>query len=270
VKAGPPPLPGYESFVHSGGGYSRAVYRGGEGPPVIVIHELAGISPMLVAFADRVRARGFSAYLPVLIPRRSGPTGVLRAAIQVCVSAEFVKLARGRTSPIVSWLRSLAEQLHEETGGRVGVVGMCLTGGFALAMAVDEHVVGPVVAHPALPFGFGSDRQRDLGLDPAHLAALKDRADLRIFGARFSRDAVAPTRRFDRIEEEFEDRFTRVEVASGERSPWGFKRGEHSVLCNVALQPSRPDGPGRAELERVVDEVLDFVEAQVRGSVPDR
>ena len=39
---------------------------------------------------------------------------------------------------MAGWLRSLARELHRETGGPgVGVVGMCFTGGFALATMVD-------------------------------------------------------------------------------------------------------------------------------------
>ena len=39
---------------------------------------------------------------------------------------------------MVTWLRALAAQAHAECGGPgVGAVGMCFTGGFALAMAVE-------------------------------------------------------------------------------------------------------------------------------------
>ena len=57
---------------------------------------------------------------------------------QVCVSREFFLLA-DRTSPVVTWLRALAAQAHAECGGPgVGAVGMCFTGGYALAMAVSR------------------------------------------------------------------------------------------------------------------------------------
>src|SRR6266508_1008518 len=63
-----------------------------------------------------------------------------------CVSREFAVFT-DRTSPVVGWLRALAAHAHAECGGPgVGAVGMCFTGGFALAMAVDAAVLAPVLA----------------------------------------------------------------------------------------------------------------------------
>jgi len=47
---------------------------------------------------------------------------------------------------------------------RVGVVGMCFTGGFALATAVDESVSAAVMSQPSVPFPIGRERRADLGL----------------------------------------------------------------------------------------------------------
>jgi dienelactone hydrolase len=261
-------LDGYRCFSHIDDECrTYTVYHHGIGPPVIIIHELAGISPALLDFADQVVRSGFSVFLPALLPRYGGKSRLLVGTVQVCVSAEFVKFATRKTSPIVSWLRSLAQKLHDDTGDRVGVVGMCLTGGFALAMAVDDHVAGPVMAHPSLPIGFGTRRRRDLGLDPDHLQILKKRRDLRILGIRFSSDLVAPSPRFDRMESEFGGRFTRREVRSGCRSPLGLPFWEHSVLNNPRLQSkAKKDARARIELERVVKEVVEFLETQVKNT----
>ncbi len=44
-------------------------------------------------------------------------------------------------------------ELHDELGGPgVGALGMCFTGGFALAMMVDASVAAPVLAQPSAPF----------------------------------------------------------------------------------------------------------------------
>ena len=72
---------------------------------------------------------------------------------KVCVSREFTKLATGVTTPVAGWLRSLARDLHAELGGPgVGALGMCFTGGFALAMMVDDSTVAPVLCQPSAPF----------------------------------------------------------------------------------------------------------------------
>ncbi len=66
--------------------------------------------------------------------------------LRSCVSREFAVFT-DRTSPVVGWLRALAAHAHAECGGPgVGAVGMCFTGGFALAMAVDAAVLAPVLA----------------------------------------------------------------------------------------------------------------------------
>src|SRR4029078_10471122 len=90
-------------------------------------------------------------------PQRSGTPGAAfnprsmgSALRQVCVSSEFTKLATGVTAPIATWLRSLAREPPSELGGPgVGALGMCFTGGFALAMMVDDAVAAPVVAQPS-------------------------------------------------------------------------------------------------------------------------
>ena len=92
---------------------------------------------------------------------------IVRTLREVCVSREYTKLATGQTSPIAGWLRSLARELHDELGGPgVGALGMCFTGGFALAMMVDPSVAAPVLAQPSLPFCVGRKRAADVNLSP--------------------------------------------------------------------------------------------------------
>jgi dienelactone hydrolase len=130
------------------------VYRAGTGPAVIVIHEIPGIHPGMLTFAQRLLAAGYTVYLPSLFGRPGEPFGagpLLRSVLRVCVSREFAILA-DRTSPVVTWLRALAAKAYRDCGGPgVGAIGMCLTGGFALAMAVEPAVLAPVVSQPGLP-----------------------------------------------------------------------------------------------------------------------
>ncbi|MEO6577503.1 MAG: hypothetical protein ABIO99_01200, partial [Candidatus Limnocylindria bacterium] len=134
----------------------------------------------------------------------------------------------------------------------------------ALAMAVDVHVAAPIMAHPSLPLGFVSGQRWDLGLDPDDLATLKERSDLKILGVRFSNDRISPTSRFDRMEAEFGDRFTRSEILSGCRSPLGLPPWEHSVLNNARLNSSAPkDARARTELLSVTGQVLKFLKSEL-------
>jgi hypothetical protein len=149
-----PEVPGFEQAPFTHEGRSHQVDRAGTGPAVIVIHEIPGIHPGMLAVAQRLLAAGYSVYLPSLFGRPGQPanTGaVLRSILQVCISREFAILA-DRTSPVAGWLRALAAKAYGECGGPgVGAIGMCLTGGFALAMAVEPAVLAPVVSQPGLP-----------------------------------------------------------------------------------------------------------------------
>ncbi len=164
-------LAGWEPGRHVAAGFDRPTFRRGTGPGVVVIHESPGLTPEVVAFADEVVAAGFTVVLPHLFgpagtpPRPWDPPLVWA---RLCVTRELSFLATGRTTPLAGWLRDLARTLHAELGGPgVGALGMCLTGGFALAMAVDPSVAAPVVAQPALPLPLGRRRAADLGLDAA-------------------------------------------------------------------------------------------------------
>jgi dienelactone hydrolase len=198
-------------------GTTHPTYRRGTGPGVIVIHELPGITPEVVAFAQDVVDAGFTVVMPSLFgtPGQAMTFGSMATTLpRVCVNREFNKLAVGTTSPVATWLRALAQNLHAELGGPgVGALGMCFTGGFALAMMVDEAVAAPVVAQPSLPFAIGKTRGKDLGLSPADLAAVKARAaaGCQVLGLRYAGDPATGTR-FERLDRELGSAFIRVDL----------------------------------------------------------
>ena len=59
-------LSDFEHTTFSYGGKTRKVFRLGTGPAVIVIAEIPGITPKVVAFARKVAAIGCTAVLPHL------------------------------------------------------------------------------------------------------------------------------------------------------------------------------------------------------------
>src|SRR3954470_17347743 len=192
----------FERTTFTSDGKERAVFRKGSGPAVIVISEIPGITPAVAGFARRVADLGLTAVMPHLfgVPGKE-PSGsyALQSMGWGCVSREFSNWASGKTSPVTVWLRALARDEHERCGGPgVGVVGMCFTGGFALAMMVDDTVVAPVLSHPSLPFPVGSRRKADLGISDAELATVKQKvADGGcVLGLRFTGDPMAPGERF--------------------------------------------------------------------------
>lgn len=196
---------------------THPTYRRGSGPGVVVIHEIPGITPTVLAFAEEVVAAGFTVVLPSLFGRPGAPMSVpevARSFAQVCVSREFTKLATGETTPVAGWLRSLARELHAELGGPgVGALGMCFTGGFALAMMVDDAVAAPVLCQPSAPFPVGRKRAADLNLSPADLDVVRRRAagGCQVLGLQYASDPATGTR-FDTLTGEIGDAFLRVDL----------------------------------------------------------
>jgi dienelactone hydrolase len=221
-------LPGWAKGSFSAAGVTRDTFRRGSGPGVIVVHEIPGITPKVLAFAEDVVAAGFTVVMPSLVgdPGREISAGyALRSFTQVCIAKEFTTLALRRTSPIISWLRALATELHATCGGPgVGAIGMCFSGGFALGMMVDERMVAPVLSQPSMPFAAGRARAADLNLSPDDLLAVAQRAadGCEVLGLRFDRDVAVGTR-FRTLRDLLGERFIAVELHSA-------KKSDHSVL----------------------------------------
>lgn len=221
-------------------GMVRPFYRKGSGPGVIVIHELPGMTPEVIRFGEDVVGAGFTVAMPQLFGRPETPASVvtmLSASIQVCTAAEFTKLATGVTTPMADWLRSLARTLHEELGGPgVGALGMCFTGGFALAMMVDGSVVAPVVAQPAAPFPFGRKRAGDINLSPADTDVVVARAEAgcQVLGVRYTKDRASGGR-FATLRRLLGDNFLTVELEGKGHSTLTEQRSEEAVDRVIAF-----------------------------------
>jgi len=152
---------------------------------------------------------------------------------RACLSREFTLLATNKTSPAVAYLRELATHEHDRCGGPgVGAIGMCLTGGFALAMSVDATIVAPVLSQPSLPFAVDAQRRRSIDISDEDLLVVKRRTDdgLCVMGLRFTNDKKSPGERFARLHRELGENFIAVEIDSSAQNPWGYKQSAHSVL----------------------------------------
>ena len=219
---------------HTADGVTHPTYRKGTGPGVVVIHEIPGLTPEVIGFAEEVVGAGFTVVLPHLFGRPEAPKSagqIAKSLRQVCVSKEFTKLARGETTPVAGWLRSLARELHAELGGPgVGALGMCFTGGFALAMMVDPAVAAPVLAQPSTPFAVGRKRAADLNLSPADLTAAKKRAaaGCEVLGLKYRKDPAVGTR-FDTLTRELGGSFIRVEFEGRGHSTLTAHRQQEGV-----------------------------------------
>ena len=236
-------LDGWEHTEFTADERTRQVFRRGDGPGVIVIHEIPGITPKVVRFANDLVASGFTVAMPSLVgtPGRS-VSGLYGTAslLKVCVAREFTHWALQRTSPIITWLRALAADLHERVGGPgVGAVGMCFSGGFALGMMVDQVMVAPVLSQPSLPFALGKPARRaDLNLSPddAERVAARAADGCEVLGLRFDQDKLVGTR-FDSLRALLGDAFIAVDLPS-------TSKRDHSVLTEQRDETS---------VQRVID-----------------
>jgi len=251
----------YTSFDFTDDRWTRKVWRKGSGPAVIIMHEMPNLHPLVLRFADRVAAAGMTVFCPSLFGEDGRIPGkrytMAQALWTLCVRREFNAWANGRSSAIVDWLRALARHAHRECGGRgVGAVGMCFTGGFALAMMTEPAVVAPVLSQPSLPLGQKGAAMIDCS--EAELACARarlDNEDLTMLGLRFKSDKLVPDARFAMLKARLGDRFQAIELDDADANP-DTPFAPHSVLTWHVID--RPDSTTRA----VEAEVIAFFREQ--------
>jgi dienelactone hydrolase len=242
-------------------GVTKKVYVAGDGPAVIVMAEMPGISPHVARFARWVRDAGFTVYMPSLFGRDGAvPTVEEGAAVfqRVCMSAEFRVLEGGKSSPVTQWLRALARLAHSQCGGPgVGAIGMCFAGNFALTMMLEPAMLAPVLAEPSLPL----KEPAGLEIAPDEIAQVRDRLErenLTVLAYRFKGDQVCRAERFAAYAAALGERFAARELpdsaANTEVAPF-FARHvpyPHSVVTQHLI-----DAAGQPTIA-ARDEILDF------------
>lgn len=249
----------FETFQHTHENISHQVFFTGNGPPVIVIHELPGMTPECIKFAERLVKDGFTVYLPLLFgePNSDKPLGYFA---RVCISREFYLLARNKSSPIINWLRDLCRTIHDKKGGKgVGAIGMCLTGGFAIPLMVEPSMMAPVLSQPSLPLSVSRYHKRSIGSSKEELKIARRRAQdegIPIRAYRFSKDPIAPKARMIACEQYFGDVFQYIELDSSQQAK--YNKGRHSVFTKDYV-----DIPGHPTHEAYLD-LVQFFENQLK------
>ena len=177
AKAPEADLTGWTSAPVTAGGLTHDVYRKGEGPGVVLIPEMPGIHPGVLALGNHLVDNGFTVASPSLYGTAGDPAlspAALITLVRGCVAREFAAFATNRSRPVSLFLRALARDLNDRTPGRgVGVIGQCFSGGFALAAAVDDSVLAPVLSQPSLPLPLTPAQRRDPKLSKKELKKLR-------------------------------------------------------------------------------------------------
>jgi dienelactone hydrolase len=232
-------LTGWARAPFTGGGLTYDCYEKGKGPGVVLIPEVPGMTPEVLGLGDHLVDEGFTVVIPSPfgVPGKAASGGyVLSTIARLCVSAEFR-----------DFLRAVAADLASRTpGAGVGVIGMCFTGGFALAAAVDDSVLASVISQPAVPLPVSGARRLDATVSAEEFDRIAERAsagEVCALGLRFSEDSSVPRARFDTIKKRLGDAFEIIELDSSPGNPGGFSKRAHSVLTGEVR-----DEPGNLAL----------------------
>lgn len=135
-------VPGASSAPHLHAYLSVPPVGDGPWPGVVVLHEVFGVNDDIKQQADRLAAAGYLALVPDLFTAG----GALR-----CLRSTFAALVSGEGAAygdIEASRRFLADRA--ECTGRVGVIGSCMGGGFAL-MAASRGFDVAAANYGALP-----------------------------------------------------------------------------------------------------------------------
>src|SRR3954471_8715320 len=237
-------LTGWSPAPFTAAGVTHDVYTRdpatGPGPGVVLLPEIPGMTPAVIGLGNHLVGEGFSVAVPSLFgePGKDLSAGyALRTFAKACITREFAAFARRADRPIAEYTRALARHLHQRVGGRgVGVIGMCYTGGFALASAVEPAVLAPVASQPSLPLPLGATRKHDLGMSEREQAVIAERVGsegLCVVGLRFTEDALSPGDRFTELAEAFGPGWRAIPLNSRAGNPHGIGKNEHSVLTSA-------------------------------------
>jgi len=242
-------------------GVTKVVQVAGSGPAVIVMTEMPGISPHVARFSRWVRDAGFTVYMPSLFGRDGAVPGVEEGTAifqRVCVSAEFRAFAANESSPVTTWLRSLARLAHEECDGPgVGAIGMCFTGNFALTMMLEPAMLAPVLSQPSVPL----DDPAGLEIAPDELVAVRERLeadDLTVMAYRFEGDLFCRAQRFAAYSEALGDLFIARVLPDSAANPDTAPFFEHVVASpHSVVSAHLIDEAGQPTIA-ARDEILSF------------
>lgn len=185
-------------------------------PPVILLHELPGLSAKTLIFAEFL-SRRLTVYVPLLFgaPNQESLLAGLR---DFAFDGEWRRrddLAGERR--IERWLSAFAERVAKAHPGQsMGALGMCLTGALSLSLLRQPQVKAVVVSQPTLPI-FGADEDLDLPEAVWNLAkARAARGEIQVYGTRFEHDDMAKRAKHLRLKRELGAAFLDREIGDAE------------------------------------------------------
>jgi dienelactone hydrolase len=237
------------------------IYTRGQGPAVLLLHEIPALTLECLRLAGDIACRGFTVHVPLLFgkPPAAGQTSMIRGFLGPCLFGRFSCFSRDGSGNVVHDMRTLSAQLHDEHPQQpLGVVGLCITGAIPLSLAVDPWVRAVVLGQPALPFTV-----RETGKAAATIAAAQcdiakvKRRQVPVLALRFSQDRISPRPRLESLCRQLGPQLQVIEVVSG---AGGIAKDAHPVLTGE-LDPRRGH-PTQEALQRTLAFLADNLVAQ--------
>lgn len=129
-------------------GYLASPSGEGPWPGLVLVHEVFGLDENMRAHADRLAQAGYLTLIPDLFSRGRRIT---------CLRSTFTALRRG-SGPAFDDIETARQMLVDDarSTGRVGVIGFCMGGGFALALAGRPGWSAAAANYGMLPSGPGA------------------------------------------------------------------------------------------------------------------
>ena len=225
-----------------------------ESTPVLLLHELPGLNCKAIRFANLLAAKGYTVYLPHLLGE-AGTDSSFTNSVKLMFDSRWSVYSESEESEIVNQIEQLANKIHADSAAQIGVIGMCLTGTFPIAIMHNPGVGAVVVAQPATPLlSVGSSRKAALGISEARLQKAVDRGDVPILGFRYQEDDwVSPGEKFVTLRDKFKSDFIDCSITEKELT---LDLHEHSVLTEEY---------GNDESNNRVDKTIEFFDIALGG-----
>jgi dienelactone hydrolase len=208
-------MAGFDHSPFRSGKIAHEVYRIGNGPSILLLHELPGLMPEDITLARRLSV-SYTVYLPLLFGKPGDGHAILRDSIlrvflrTPCWGCEFNCASSSDIGGIVPWIAALALHVDDQNNHRgFGVIGNCLTGSVPMALMADDTVRPKlrcaVLSQPAVPLGFwpfpkplGASGKIAVGLTPDQLRQAAA-SGVPTLAFRFVDDPVVPKERLDAL-----------------------------------------------------------------------
>ena len=220
---------------------THRVWSGGDGPPIVLMHEIDGFGAPFKQLALRL-AQSFTVHAPVFYEK-----GFSKEAFY-CIRREFEIFRLGNKSRIVDWVCALISDIEAQSGidRGIGVVGMCLTGGIVLATVSHPAVAAGVAAQPSLPiFSYPIETCADTGAGEN----VAENLNSPLLTLRFGNDVICPALRVKRIKQNMQLVEEPPRFLDGQ---WG-----HATLTS-AYRPKKKNKT-KAVSERAIKHTISFL-----------